>query len=326
MATYLLSKILLFSLYVSSFLSIVKSKESFTLSNSTYCPTSKGYGICNGINAVCCDDSEYCCPSNSICDFNLKKCIPSVESQLFLNEVNYPNMTKLTIINITYNDTYLLIDGFFTALNFSNYVKSYDNCKIKLFKIGLDIINIFQIIEEYRQFEDKSKAISIILREIGNALNDFYFSYLSCRNITTELSDLGILLVKYFSNPLYFRSLYNNLIKNTFFFMNMWANAKSRFDLGQYFEAGRELGELFSVVLFPEIEGIKSSEKDESMLEIESNVKENRLGLIIKCGIETILSNFSEMEKLSVGKEIEENRSFIIRTRNQFYDCLTNKI
>ncbi len=233
---------------------------------------------------------------------------------------NVTTMTESMNINITYNDTYLMIDGFFTALNFSSYVRSYQNCSKSTFDLGLHLISLVKNIENYKEVQDKSTAISIILRDLANVLNGLYSNYLSCRNVPSEMTGLLNLLGKYFSNPFYFRSLYNNLLKNMFFFMNMWAKSKSSFELGRYFEAGKNFGELFSLVLFPEIERIQRSSKVFRTDTSENNVKHG-----FSCVVEVLLTSLSEIKELKGGFDTKRISDLIFKAEGLFSDCFNRK-
>jgi hypothetical protein len=213
-----------------------------------------------------------------------------------------------------------MIDGFFTALNISNYVTSYQNCSTSTFDLGLHIISLVKNIENYQEVQDKSKAISIILRELANVLNGLNSNYLSCRNVPSEMSGLLNHLGTYISNPFYFRSLYNNLLKNMFFFMNMWAKSKSSFELGRYFEAGKNFGELFSLVLFPEIERVQRSSKV-----VRSDSSQNKVKQGFSCIMEVLLNSLSEIKEFRGGFDTERIRYLFSNAESVFSDCLNRK-
>jgi len=161
-------------------------------------------------------------------------------------------MTNATF-NFTLNDTAALIDGFLSAANFSGYVKTYETCKYHHLKLSQDLLDLVEAIKDYSKSNDTIAAYSEILKGFGNVLSGSFVNYYNCQNYSSEFPKLISAITTYFTDPLWFRTFYTNVINNFYFFEAQYAKTAELFKRGEYHDSGHAFGELFMMVIFPTI-------------------------------------------------------------------------
>ena len=250
-------KFYIFSLFFFTVLTLDITKNSSCPDNTTKCNISNDLLCCAGTNMICCEDGQNCCPTNTICDIKNKMCITNkADNYGFLQtENNFNRMIPMvnSKISITILDTLQFIDGFLLSTKFYENIDSYEKCKASNVQLGNHLISLIEDIKDHQKFPDTSTAIKMILSDLNNVINDMILDLNQCKNIPNEITQLSNILVNYFHNEKYLNTLVNNLLNNMYFFMALCVKVKSDFERLRYYDAGKDLGLLLSLVIMPEI-------------------------------------------------------------------------
>jgi len=283
---------------------------------STCCKTASNYGCCAGRDAVCCADAKSCCPGSTKCDLKRNKCIPLKipNIEFLMDDDNLDNITSMTnsTLFLSLNDSALMIDGFMFAANFSGYVKTYETCKYHHLKLTSDVIDLVYNIKDFQKFPDIATALSAIFWGLGDVFTGTFNNYFLCQDYSKEVPKLIEVLKTYFSNPNYFKTFYNNIMEQTYFFLSQWAKTQAMFEQKKYFEAGKAFGELFMVAIFPEIKEVKTVR-----LLARENSKERDYFDIIKCLVKESGLTINDVR----GFDAEKINSMLPKIKDAFSKC-----
>ena len=146
-----------------------------------------------------------------------------------------------------------MLDGFLNGTHFYNEVESFQTCKEYTHELGLSINKAVSMIRNETHNPNKTEAILNVLSEIGDLIKNVAKFVEECNKTPEEIVQLFQKLRKILSNPLYFKNFLENLIRSPWKILYLIAKIDIFYTDKNYSLAGNYLGNLFHLIIFPEI-------------------------------------------------------------------------
>jgi len=215
---------------------------------------------------------------------------------------------------LSFNDTAFLVDGFMFATNFSGHVTTYANCKTHHFNLGNSLIDLLYNIKDFSQFSDWPTALATLFNSLGNVFIGTFNNYVHCQSYSIEIPQLFDVIKAYVTDENYFRTFYTNIMNNSYFFLSQWSKTVAMYQGKKFYEAGKAFGELFMVVIFPEIKEVKKTR----MLQSSPVHDEKGYFELINCVVKESGLTFPDIK----GLKLEKIVPMIPQMKQAFRNCL----